>query len=1238
MLAKNSKKLVKSKNRQHRARQPVQVSWRDVFGLPKNDTIFRFRKEKKEVLEKRMLRFEELEQRLAMSVNPVALTMPVAPEINFGLVYYEDERGAGMDQFGDVFTVSWNGGAEGTVLQELRINLDKNGNGVRDPGECFFDMEGKNGGVYGYSPFTLVSKTGVGSYTYDVEDGGQLLIIRFTDFAENGKFVFSIDVDEWDFQQNGSIHGTALAEGAEFEGSILSCVFAHPDYEIGTGSAVFCDRFADPKNVGLDLPDVGYDRNPPMEVLTAAGIGSFTQIPKKGSLSGFVYEDVNNNGIKETGEKGIVGAKLSLWVWDGTKYTNTGLIETTKSDGSYLFNDLDPNKLYRITEYQPDGYLDGLDTAGSLGGTAVNPGDEITDIPVGINQHGTDYNFGELKPGSLSGHVYEDSNCDGTMQPGEKGIIGIELTLWVWDGNKYVNTGITKITDKDGFYAFTNLDPFKKYQITEKQPSHDDPPHYFEGKEHVGTLGGVALSPPENTITEIYVGFGQNGTEYDFAERLPGSLSGYVYEDKNNNGIKETGEPGLEKVILTLYVLDTTTGKYVSTNRTTKTNSDGFYLFDDLDPCQKYAVRETQPDNYIDGKDTPGPNGGKVEENDYIVDIPVRPDTESGENNFGELRPSSLSGYVFQDGDTVHLYPNDPNPTIAPPNWNGAFNSGVKRLAGVVLILADAKGNPLKDANGNLIQVKTDSEGYYEFTMLTEGVYSVIEVQPGGYLDGIDTPGSNGGLAINAYDTVTIALLKSQGVNVDALNNDAIVGITLGYADSSTRNNFSEVYVLRDLIPPTPNPGPDNPIPHYTPDPVRGITGQFAPFPYAPYQYNSSVDLVGSEKGGGGIAESSYTWHLSVVNAGFPRGEGADDSQVSSNTNVSAKFQNVSWRPISLNKGKWVIRDKNGNPVRLTTFGLDGGKPIAGDFNGDGIAQVAIYRDGVWYIDLNSNGIWDEEDLIAEMGTMTDQPIVGDWDGDGKVDIGIFGPEWTGDRNAIERDPGLPSDLNNRKIAGARPKNIPPEVHEATLGHRALRRTAQGPVRTDLIDHVFEYGGKGDYAFSGDFTGDGITNIGVYRNGSFFVDRKGDGRWDEKNDIYIADVGRPGEVPVIGDFNGDGIDEIGLYKDGYWRLDTTGDFKLDTEIRFGEIGDIPVVGDFTGDGYTQIGIYRPNEDMDSGLYTQNDLQQEQPQPLYGSQYNPNGPTRPDSDIPSETIRGSLPQDHSNRAERTPFSP
>jgi hypothetical protein len=217
--------------------------------------------------------------------------------------------------------------------------------------------------------------------------------------------------------------------------------------------------------------------------------------------------------------------------------------------------------------------------------------------------------------------------------------------------------------------------------------------------------------------------------------------------------------------------------------------------------------------------------------------------------------------------------------------------------------------------------------------------------------------------------------------------------------------------------------------------------------------------------------------------------------------------------------------------------------------------------------------------LWAKLGTAEDLPVVGDWDGDGKDDIGIFGPEWPGDDRAIKVEPGLPDPQNvfQRTVHSDAhaPKNLPPEPSEATDGHRVLKRTAEGDPRLDLIDHVFRFGISKDIPVAGDWNGDGIRSIGLFRSGTWYLDVDGDGRHTERDDVTT--YGIQGDIPVVGDFNADGVDEIGVYRRGMWYLDINGNRELDAHdqvFRMGDEHDAPVVGDWDGDGRDDPALYR----------------------------------------------------------------
>ena len=124
----------------------------------------------------------------------------------------------------------------------------------------------------------------------------------------------------------------------------------------------------------------------------------------------------------------------------------------------------------------------------------------------------------------------------------------------------------------------------------------------------------------------------QKSTGYNFGNfPLPSSLAGFVYCDANNNGNKDSGEPPISGVIITLMG---TNDLGQSVTQTTTTSSSGAYLFSNLRPGV-YKLTESQPINFIDGKDTIGSPGGTTS-NDMFSNINLVADFNGVNNNFGE--------------------------------------------------------------------------------------------------------------------------------------------------------------------------------------------------------------------------------------------------------------------------------------------------------------------------------------------------------------------------------------------------------------------------------------------------------------------------------------------------------------------------------------------------------------------------------------------------------------------------
>lgn len=106
----------------------------------------------------------------------------------------------------------------------------------------------------------------------------------------------------------------------------------------------------------------------------------------------------------------------------------------------------------------------------------------------------------------------------------------------------------------------------------------------------------------------------------------PGSLSGTVFCDNNDDGIQQAGEPGIGGVTITLSG---------AANRTVTTGSNGAYVFENLQPGI-YKITETQPAAETDGKDTIGSLGGVVS-NDMFSSIELTSNQSGAGYNFGEI-------------------------------------------------------------------------------------------------------------------------------------------------------------------------------------------------------------------------------------------------------------------------------------------------------------------------------------------------------------------------------------------------------------------------------------------------------------------------------------------------------------------------------------------------------------------------------------------------------------------------
>jgi hypothetical protein len=112
------------------------------------------------------------------------------------------------------------------------------------------------------------------------------------------------------------------------------------------------------------------------------------------SLSGSVFADFNDDGQIDFGENGISGVSVHLTGTDDLGHAVDHTVQTD-GDGAYVFRNLRPGS-YALTETPPAGYLPGIDSVGTAGGSVAAPGQFA--VPLGVGVNALNYNFGEQPP------------------------------------------------------------------------------------------------------------------------------------------------------------------------------------------------------------------------------------------------------------------------------------------------------------------------------------------------------------------------------------------------------------------------------------------------------------------------------------------------------------------------------------------------------------------------------------------------------------------------------------------------------------------------------------------------------------------------------------------------------------------------------------------------------------------------------------------------------------------------
>lgn len=344
------------------------------------------------------------------------------------------------------------------------------------------------------------------------------------------------------------------------------------------------------------------------------------EAPVKGaslvSIGDYVWIDVNRDGVQNDGNP-VKDVTVNLYKADGTT-----LIATTKTNaqGFYSFGDLRPSTDVVVEFVKPDGYSFTKQNAGesdrsdsdadvatgrvnvttpASGGNSLTAPDDPT-IDAGLVK----FNLTLTKAITSSGPYYEGSTVTFTLTPHNDGpaaalkdwsVVELPqtgLTITALDGGEVYRCDVSLLTcvSRGGLPAGTDGAPITVTAVI--------------AENFVGELNNVAyvvpattdvpetnpLQRPENALVDTSA----TPTDNDDSKRITVdslvSVGDYVWWDNDRDGVQGEDEPPVSDVTVNLRDAEGTL------LRSTTTDDNGYYAFDDLVPGRDYVIEFVKPD------------------------------------------------------------------------------------------------------------------------------------------------------------------------------------------------------------------------------------------------------------------------------------------------------------------------------------------------------------------------------------------------------------------------------------------------------------------------------------------------------------------------------------------------------------------------------------------------------------------------------------------------------------------
>lgn len=260
------------------------------------------------------------------------------------------------------------------------------------------------------------------------------------------------------------------------------------------------------------------------------------------SISGVVFEDSDSDGIRDPGEDGLIGWRITL---EGDTLAEESLKRETETDrdGFYSFENVPPGD-YTVAlpcEGQPELWVSTTPDGWSDYGLPVE-GDDFEDIDFPLRVIDTPL----TRDAAIAGRFVWDENRDGTPQPTEPGPGGWQVTASML-GSQCLPPEYQEVagyTDSDGSFRFDDLlsGPYEigavglnrtgdQFEYVQDYPGRTG--RLPDGWEYFSASSLVEA--PSDGIGTIEIGL--------LTVTGNGSIAGVLYRDLNLDGDRDPGEP-----------------------------------------------------------------------------------------------------------------------------------------------------------------------------------------------------------------------------------------------------------------------------------------------------------------------------------------------------------------------------------------------------------------------------------------------------------------------------------------------------------------------------------------------------------------------------------------------------------------------------------------------------------------------------------------------------------------------